>query len=99
MDASLWHTLSRVQHGGQGWHTLFSGKTDRTGLQVVRFQVRIFIDPNSCIFSNLEKPKSLTVASALASREKRQNRVAVGQITKVTLGNIIEVILDKSLYC
>ena len=60
----------------------------------VRFQVRIFMSPNSCIFSFLEKRKSFTVASASGIREKRQNRVAVGQAAKVMLGNMMGVILD-----
>ena len=35
--------------------------------------------PNSCIFSHLEIQRSLTMATAWANREKRQNGVAVGQ--------------------
>lgn len=38
--------------------------------------------PNSCFFSYLEKQKSLTVASALAIREKRPDGVAVSQTPK-----------------
>ena len=54
--------------------------------------------PNSCIFSYSEKQKSLTVASALAIREKRQNRVAVGQTSRVTLSNIMGVILHNFIF-
>ena len=51
--------------------------------------------PNYYIFSHLEKQKSLAVASALAIRETRQNGVPAGQTSKVILGNIMGVILDK----
>ena len=51
--------------------------------------------PNSYVFSYLEKQKSLTVASAMAIEEERQNGVAVGQTSKIILGNIMGIILDK----
>lgn len=47
--------------------------------------------------------KSLTVASASAIKERseieRKNGVAMVQTSKVILGNIVGVILGKSLYC
>ena len=56
-DADLQHTLERTS----GWrqiikHSVFWGKPRKTGLQTVRcFQVKLFMSPNSCILSYLEK--------------------------------------------
>ena len=47
--------------------------------------------------------KSLTVSTALATKDRNviesQNGIAVVQIFKVILGDIMYVITDKSLYC
>ena len=49
------HTLSGAQGGDQEWGALCSGKTGRTGLQIVRYFRRRFYMPNSCISLYLEK--------------------------------------------
>ena len=53
-DADLQHPLER----SSGWRGKDKAlqKPKKTGLQIVRcFQVKIFMNPNSCIFSYLEK--------------------------------------------
>ena len=61
-NADLQHTLER----SSGWrqktrHSVLWEKPGKTGLQIVRcFQVKIFMNPNSCIFSYLVQFSSVT---------------------------------------
>ena len=53
---SCWpqHPLKGVHNKEQNWDTLYSGKTGKTGLQIVIFRSR-FYEPDSYISSYLEK--------------------------------------------
>ena len=77
------------------------GKGSRTGLQIHIFR---FYEPKFLhLLISRKALKSLTVSTALATKDRNviesQNGIAVVQIFKVILGDIMYVITDKSLYC
>ena len=99
----LQHTLTGVQGGNQNRDTLCTGKNSRTGLQIDTFRRRFYAPQFLHLLISRKALKSLTVSTALAIKDRNvtesQNGIAVVQIFKVILGDIMDVITDKSLYC
>lgn len=65
------HPLEGVQGGDQEWDTLCSGKTGRTGLQIIRIFRGRFYEPHPCISLYLEKKSIKSVMATSVPRNQQ----------------------------
>ena len=65
--ADLLQPQKGIQGGNDEWGILCSKKNWQDRPSDRRFQVKIFMNPNSCIFSYLEKPQHHRPVSGLGS--------------------------------
>ena len=99
----LQHIPKGVQCGDQGWDALCTGKTDRTGLQIVIVS-RDFMSPNSYIISYLDNTKIISDTYFGQLRRKMKLKVKMESLwlrhlRLLILGGIMDVISDKAMYC